>query len=327
MKLFLSYFRLIRPVNLAIIAFTMYMVRFYFIVPALNFYNFSLQISEPVFALFALSFVFIAAGGYIINDYYDVAIDKINNPARVLIGNNISTRSALTSYAVLNICGLLTGAWSCYKAGVPFLELLFVLYVFGLWFYSYKLKSTFLWGNLVIAIFLGLVPLASAYIELQADSKNPESPDMVVNSLQSGAYAISLFAFLATLIREIVKDMEDMEGDRMAETYTMPVVWGIKKVKISVQLLVVVIMSLLGMLQYYAWTAGWHPTAYYVLILIQIPFLIILWKIQKATTPKEFHWVSIWLKIAMVTGICYLFIFSYECYAMLQFIKKLEHLL
>jgi 4-hydroxybenzoate polyprenyltransferase len=327
MKLFLSYLRLVRPVNLIIIAFTLYMVRFYFIVPALNFFSFPLQVKEPIFALFALSFVFIAAGGYIINDYYDVDIDKVNNPGAVIIGNIVPAKSAFTNYLVLSVCGLITGAWSCFKAGTPVLELLFVFYVIGLWFYSFRLKSTFFWGNLLIAIFLGLVPLASAYIELKADSNNPESPDMIISSLQSGAYGIALFAFLATLIREIVKDMEDIEGDRMAGAKTMAIAWGINKTKISVQFLILFMMASIGLLQYYAWASGWRPTVYYILIAIQIPFIIIIWLLQKANEPRQFHWVSIWLKIVMVTGVCYLFVFSYQCYAMLQFLKKLEHLL
>jgi 4-hydroxybenzoate polyprenyltransferase len=327
MKLFLSYLRLVRPINLIIIAFTLYMVRFYFIVPALNFFSFPLQLKETVFALFALSFVLIAAGGYIINDYYDVEIDKVNNPGRVIIGNTISARAAFTNYMALSVCGLITGAWSCFKAGTPVLELLFVFYVIGLWFYSFKLKSTFFWGNLLIAIFLGLVPFASAYIELQADSSNPESPDMIISSLQSGACGIALFAFLATLLREIVKDMEDIEGDRTTGANTMAIAWGINKTKISAQFLILFIMASLGLIQYYAWTSGWHPTAYYILIAIQIPFIIIIWLLQKANEPRQFHWVSIGLKIVMVTGICYLFVFSYQCFAMLQFVKKLEHLL
>jgi len=85
-------------------------------------------------------------------------------------------------------------------------------------------------------------------------------------------------------------------------------------------------MVLLDVLLYYAWTSGWHPTAYYIAIFIQIPCFIILWKIWKATTTKDFHRVSLWLKIVMLTGICYLFVFSYQCYVMLQFIKKFEHL-
>jgi len=326
MKLFLSYFRLIRPLNLTIIVFTLYMVRFYFIVPALNFFDFNLQVTEPVFALFAISFVFIAAGGYIINDYYDVATDKVNNPGRVIIGNAVSAKAAFTNYLILSICGLITGGWSCYKAGVPLLELLFVFYVIGLWFYSYKLKSTFFWGNFLIAAFLGLVPAASAYIELQADSNNPESPDMIIHSLQSGASGIALFAFLVTLTREMVKDMEDIEGDRIAGANTMAIAWGINKTKIYSQVIIIVMMVLLDVLLYYAWTSGWHPTAYYIAIFIQIPCFIILWKIWKATTTKDFHRVSLWLKIVMLTGICYLFVFSYQCYVMLQFIKKFEHL-
>jgi len=325
MKLFTSYLRLIRPVNLFMIAFTLYMVRFAFILPLLNFSNFPLQVKETVFALFALAFIFIAAGGYIINDYYDMTIDKVNKPDKVIIGNTISPKTALRSYYIFTLFGLACGFWSCYKAGAPLLELLFVFYAIALWFYSYKLKSTFLLGNTLIAIFLGLVPLASAYIEVQADLNNPESPDTILDASRMGAWSIALFAFIITLIREIVKDVEDTEGDQLANCRTLPIVWGIKKSKITVLSLLILMMVLLAAFQYYAWGMGWHPTVYFLLLLVQLPCLIILWKIRKASTPKEFHGISNWLKIVMITGICYLFVFAYESYITLQIIRKFMH--
>src|SRR5580692_6727007 len=103
MKLFLSYLRLIRPFNLIMIVFTLYMVRLCFILPVLSFSNSPLQVSEFAFALFALAFGMVAAGGYIINDYYDVEIDKVNKPGKGVIGDSVSKSSALTSYWVLNI--------------------------------------------------------------------------------------------------------------------------------------------------------------------------------------------------------------------------------
>jgi 4-hydroxybenzoate polyprenyltransferase len=326
MKLFLSYLRLTRPFNLIMIVFTLYMVRLCFILPVLSFSNFPLQVNELAFAMFALAFGTIAAGGYIINDYYDVEIDKVNKPGRGIVGYTVSPGSALTSYWMLNVLGIITGFWSCYKAGSPSFSLLFLFYLAGLWIYSYRLKSTFLFGNILIAVFLGLVPLASAYIELQADTNNSNLSDYILVSIKYGAWAISGFAFLSTLIREIVKDMEDMEGDLVAGCHTMPIVMGIKKVKIITQLLLLVMTILLGLFQYYSWSSGWHPTVYYVFVFIQFPCLIILFKIRKVTIPREFHGVSVWLKIVMFTGICYLFVFAYESYITLQFIHKFSHL-
>lgn len=328
MKLFLSYIRLIRPFNLIMIVFTLYTVRLCFILPILSFSNFQLQVSEISFAFFALAFGLIAAGGYIINDYYDMEIDKVNKPGKEIIGNLVSKSSALTSYWILNIFGLFAGFWSCYKAGTPLLASLFLFYLIGLWLYSYKLKPTFLLGNVLISVFLGMVPLASAYIEAQADMKSPE----LINSfflqpIRTGAWAIAGFAFISTLIREMVKDMEDVEGDQMAGCHTMPIVLGIGKTRIVAVTLVLIMMVLLGVFQYYSWQTGWHTTVYYVLALIQIPCLIILWKMKNAATQKDFHGVSTWLKIVMFTGICYLFVFAYESYITLQFIRKFSHYL
>jgi 4-hydroxybenzoate polyprenyltransferase len=326
MKLFLSYIRLIRPFNLTMIVFTLYMVRFCFILPVLSFSSFHLQVSEWAFALFAIAFGLIAAAGYIINDYYDVEIDRINKPGKEIIGSVVSKSSALTSYWILNVVGIIIGFWSCHKAGTPILGTLFLFYLIGLWLYSYKLKSTFLFGNLLISVFLGIVPLASAYIEAQADLKMPEAINsFIILPIRTGAWAIAGFAFFSTLIREIVKDMEDLEGDMLAGCYTMPIVLGNKKVKVLVLILVFLLIALLGILQYNTWSSGWRNSFYYILVFIQLPCLIVIWKMLKASIPKDFHRISTWLKIIMLTGICYLFVFAYECYITLQYIRLLSH--
>ena len=327
MKLFLAYLRLLRPFNLIMIAFTMDMVRFFLFGPLNWWTNFHFVISENTFMLFTLAFVLVAAAGYIINDYYDVEIDIINKPIKVVIGNLIHRKLALIGSIVLSICGIIAGFWSSINAGVPLLGLLFIFYALGLWLYSYKLKSTFLIGNLLIAIFLGLVPLAAAYIELQADLKSPDFINSTIGIIpyRIGAWTISGFAFLSTLIREIVKDMEDMEGDRIADCHTMPIVLGIKKVRIVVLLLLLIMLGLLSIFQQHNWEQGWHISFYYVLIAIQLPCLIVAWLIIKSTQQKEFHRISIWLKIVMLTGICYLFVFAYEAYSAQQHIIDYIH--
>ncbi len=323
MKLFLAYLRLIRPFNLIMIAFTMDMVRYFFLKPINRFSDYSFVVSENTFMLFTLSFLLVAAAGYIINDYYDVEIDKINKPDKVIVGNTVSPLIALCSFWILSIIGIVIGFWASTNAGVPFLGTLFIFYAVGLWAYSFKLKSTFLAGNLIIALFLGLVPLAASYIELQADLKSPDFITHYTSILpyRTGTWVIAGFAFLSSLIREVVKDMEDTEGDKIAGCRTMPIVLGIKKVKIFVYLLLFVMLALLGFLQYWGWVAHYHMSVFYVFIFVEIPFIIVVWKLGKATGSKNFHNISTWLKIIMVTGICCLFVFAYESNIALELIR------
>jgi len=318
MKLFLSYLRLVRPFNLFMILFTLYMVRGFFLFSTNELTPHS-NVSEVVYALFSLSFVFMAAGGYIINDYYDVEIDKINKPGSVIIGNSVSIPSALTTYWLVNICGIITGFCSCYRAGIPVLGTLFLFYFVGLWFYSYKLKSTFLIGNILIGIFLALVPLGGACIELCLNTLLGRNEKILVWQLMGG---ISLFAFLSTLIREIVKDAEDMEGDKIAGCHTMPIVIGIKKTRWLVFSLLVLLNAPLVYIHYKFHELGIYPLIYFLLF-IQAPFLVIYYRVLKASVAADFHKISSWIKLLMVTSIIYVFALAFEVYSTIQFINAL----
>lgn len=307
------------------IVFTLYMVRFFFIMPTYEYPKLHLQVANEVaYALFALSFVFMAAGGYIINDYYDVEIDKINKPDRVLIENAISSRSALTTYWLLNILGLASGFISCYWAGIPFLATLFLFYFVGLWFYSYKLKSTFLLGNILIGICLALVPLGGACINLCSTT--------IITGLNNGEkklvwemmLGIAAFAFLSTLIREIIKDAEDIEGDKTAGCHTIPIVMGIGKTKWGVSLLILLLNIVLGYIEYQFKELGFYSIAYFLLF-IQVPFIVILYKLLKASTAKHFHRISIWLKILMLTGIVYVFALANMVYSISLFFSSFSN--
>ncbi len=144
MKVLLSYIRLVRPLNLLIILLTLYMVRLSFASPPFFIFLYRpLQVPATMYALFSIAFICMAAGGYIINDYYDIEIDKINKPGKVIIGNALTARSALIAYWVISISGTIMGFLSCCVAGVPLLGFLFLFYLLALWFYSYKLKSAF----------------------------------------------------------------------------------------------------------------------------------------------------------------------------------------
>lgn len=275
-----------------------------------------LSVNEVVYALFSLSFIFAAAAGYIINDYYDVEIDRINKPQRVIIGNTVSSSQALRIYWLFNALAIILGFWSSYKAGAYLFGFLFVFYVGALWLYSYKLKSTFLYGNILVAVCLALVPLAGIYI--QSDSL------ALSDNIDAGHYyalGISFFAFLVSLIREIVKDMEDMEGDSAAGCKTMPIVIGQKKTKVAIQLLILLMILLIGVYQMTLYCENVRPPLIYCAIFIQLPCLIVSWKMSKASSAKDYKRISGWLKLIMVTGISYFFVFALEIWIIVALFK------
>ena len=308
------FIRIIRPVNLLIILFTQYMVRFAFLYPVYKISGFPLQLNEGVFAVFALAFVCMAAGGYIINDYYDVEIDKVNKPGKVIIGQYIKPSSAYNAYWILSLAGLAMGAWASHKAGLNSLSAVFIFYMAGLWFYSTTFKYMFVAGNLFVAVFLALVPLTSGIIELYADIKNPAFA-MHGLSLKTNFYwlaGISLFAFLSAFSREIVKDIEDMQGDKAAGCRTLPVVLGKKAAVRSAQALLVIMFLLLAILQYRQWSGHNFIAFTYFSGFIQLPVLFIIFKLNRASVPPDFHKISNRLKILMVLGMCYFFVFAYQ---------------
>lgn len=313
MKLFLAYLRLIRPFNLIMIVFTLYMVRAFF---NLRGDNYVLNVGRMAYALFSLSFILVAAAGYIINDYYDVKIDKVNKPKKVIIGTIISARQALITYWILNILAIITGFISCSCTGIPLLGVLFLFYWVGLWFYSFKLKSTFLTGNILIGIFLALVPLGAAAIELWASTKNSSFTysDNELILVWRIIGCIALFAFLSNVIREIIKDTEDIEGDKLNGCRTMPIVIGIRKTK----WIVFVLLLFLNVALAFPYFEGIHNLIFlfiYFLAFIQTLFFLIYYWLLKPSSPTDFHKISIGLKVLMLTGIIYVFAYAFLIFA------------
>lgn len=290
------------------------MVRFAFLYPAFKYSGFSLQLNEGVFAAFAFSFVFLAAGGYIINDYYDVNIDMVNKPEKVIIGNAVKPKAAYVAYWVFSILGFLLGCWASYKIGLTGLIPVFFIYLSGLWFYSNSIKYQFITGNLVVAIFVAIVPFIAGLVELFMDVKNPgfKTSNLELSILFQWIAGISIFAFLASLTREIVKDIEDKEGDRASGCRSIPIVLGEKVARRIVQCLLIIMFFLLAYVQYGQWAVNDIKSLVYFSVFIQLPIVFIIIKMNGAHTPRDLHKISTWLKILMVSGISYLFVFAYS---------------
>jgi 4-hydroxybenzoate polyprenyltransferase len=303
-----SFLKLIRIQNLLIIAFTQYMVRWCIVYPMLVGRGYELQLSNFHFFLLALSTVMIAAAGYIINDYFDVNIDKINKPERMVIDKGVKRRVAIGAHTVINILAILIGLYISYLVGEWKLILIYLFWTFGLWFYSTHFKRQFLSGNLMIALFVALVPLVAGVYELLPCYKTYA---VSFRDIWKYIFAISFFAFISTLLREMIKDIEDYEGDKEYGCQTMPIVIGIKASKMVIVILSFTTFTCLSYFQIFFWKTNDFISFIYFGLALQVPFLFLIWKTITATTKKDFRIAGNTAKVIMLLGVCYLFIFAY----------------
>lgn len=236
-------------------------------------------LADLSFWLFVGSVVCTAAAGYIINDYYDVKIDAINRPKRVVVGRRISRRQTLLFYTLFNFAGLLLALSLSFflVAAVLGVQLL-------LWLYSGILKRIAFWGNTLVA---GLSALPLLLLTLLENSAPP------------AVLLYAAFAFFMTLIREIVKDLEDLQGDRTHGCRTLAIVWGLPKTRKLIYLL----LLLMGLLLIGSFRILPAPAAAYLLGTTSSAVAYFFWKLSHADTQKDFHFLSQYLKGMMLLGI------------------------
>ncbi len=234
---------------------------------------------DPELFLLSCSTILIAAAGYIINDYYDVKIDFINKPERVVIGRSIARRYAILFHVALSFLGILIGAYLSLRVGA-----LNILSVFLLWLYSNNLKRLPLIGNVAVAFLTGL----SIYMV-----------EVYYRTGNSLVLIYASFAFFMTLIREIIKDMEDLKGDNTFGCKTLPIIWGIRKTKVVIYIILTVFSITVLVLNYFY--VG--LSIYYFLLCLFIPLLILLLRLIRADRMKDFAWLSTFSKVIMLLGI------------------------
>lgn len=324
MRAVFHFFKLIRFPNLLIIIFTQYAMRYGIIDAMLKRLNFEvnnllpgmlklevfeLQLSDFNFFLLSLSTVMIAAAGYIINDYFDLKIDRINKPDKIIIIRHIKRRVAMGAHILINTLAALIGIYLCYKLGLLKLSLIFIVVPAGLWYYSIKFKRQVFIGNIIISLFTALIPLIVILFELPLLAKKYNSIiapfGINFNSIFYFVLAFSFFAFMINFIREIIKDIEDIEGDKAYACNTIPIVYGIDKAKyFAIALLLISIISM-GYLQVTFWKIQELISFYYILILLELPMLFLIYRIHKSESKKDFKLISMILKIIMLMGIAY----------------------
>ncbi|MEO6812982.1 MAG: geranylgeranylglycerol-phosphate geranylgeranyltransferase [Ginsengibacter sp.] len=303
MKVLTAFFKLIRWPNLVFIALTQVLFR-YFILPFV--YKQShpgyedIKLTEPLFFLLVLASVCIAAGGYIINDYFDVNIDQINKSSKVIIGRHINRRSAILLHAVISFAGLVLSFYVGYRLNNYYIPVFNVLAIFVLLFYSTTFKKKLLVGNILISLLTAWVILVLTLAEYRF---RISPSDIVWQRLLKLSFIYAGFAFIISLVREVIKDIEDMEGDLKFGCTTMPIVWGLQVSKVFAGVWIVVLAGLISIIQIYVIQFGWWYSALYSFIIIVIPLLWVLRKLYEANTPSQFHQLSFVVKMIMLAGI------------------------
>lgn len=306
MNLLAAFFRLIRWPNLIFIALTQILF-YYFILPFVyrdKYFEAGLTFSQLYFFLLVTASVCIAAAGYIINDYFDLNIDLVNKPSKLIIEKFIKRRWAIVLHIVLSLIGFCISLYVGYRLSnfyIPFFNLVAIA---ALFFYSTTLKKQLLAGNVLVSLLTAWVIIVIAIAEYKYQyPRTIPAGDYATPRLLKLSFLYAGFAFIISLIREVIKDIEDMEGDAKYGCKTIPVVWGVPVAKVFAGVWLVVLIGAIAALQFYVFQLGWWISVFYCTVLIIIPLLIVLKKLYAAHTPMQFHQLSSTIKLIMLSGI------------------------
>lgn len=315
----MAFLKLIRIENLLMIVITQVLLRYLVLQKVLNDHLVSLQLADGLFYLVVLSTVLIAAAGYIINDYFDLKTDLINHPETVVVDRVIKRRWAIILHLTFTFLGLLIGMYAALKTGYLRLAVFHVAAAILLWFYSTNFKRQLLVGNITVA----LLTAAVAFMPFIYEIGNLQRlyPNFIFDQrhvVLSGfklAWIFSVFAFITTLAREIIKDMEDYEGDKATGCKTLPIVWGYRAGRISVFFLLLITAILLLFVVYNSFRVErllFTLSNVYILTGLVLPLLALAYFGLRSKLTAQFKKASLFLKMIMLLGLSYSFIFYYH---------------
>ena len=293
----LAFLRLIRFPNLLIIALTQYLIRYCIIMPILGEQH---LFSDTIFMYLVLATVLVAAGGYTINDYFDTKVDAINRSEKMVVGRKIKRRQAQLLHLLFTITSIAISFYVGYKLNLIPWAFMTVGAAILLWFYTVNYKKKYLVGNLVISLLttalvvtLGLceiIPALSSSLSVEAAN------GLKILLVYAG------FSFLLTLIREIIKDVEDRKGDASQQYTTLAIVLGVnksKKVIISLSLITGVLIFSSAIIAF----GDQYLKLAIVMIAVLLPLLYLIYKVTNARATSSFSKVSLITKIIMLTGL------------------------
>lgn len=300
---------LIRPLNLIIIALTMYGLGWYF--DPMEGCSCTYIVTDWPFFWLVFSTVLIAAGGNIINDYFDVRADRVNKPKRLIITKFIKKRTAILLHWTLNLIAFSIAIYLSWIMDSFWYLFIHLFSINVLWFYSMYFKRQFLTGNMLIAALTALVPVLVGIFFYQHNLGNTEWYNMKLFpfSLENSSpriilyisIGLAIFAFLLNLAREIVKDMEDVEGDQKLNAKTLPISWGYKKSKWFVGFILLAAICAAGMLIYLIEAFTFMTVLPGIIAAVIILIAILL--VSSASTKTHYRRINHCIKLAMTVGL------------------------
>jgi len=304
--------KLMRWPNLLMIILTQVLLHYMLIVHVFSLVHIDSPLSHLQFFLLMISTVFMAAAGYVFNDVQDVKIDSINKDNKRIIGKEISEQTGMKLSRWFLALSLIPASYLSIQLNMLQLILIHLFIAFGLWYYSTDLKKQVLSGNLLISLFTAFTIAIVWLYHLVSLHNNPSvmiEGRRIIPFINVLVLAISFFAFFISFIREIVKDMEDIEGDKTTDAQTFPVVFGIGKSKTMVLLLSVVMIISTIYAAYYSYGIQLMKLSVYLLVAVLIPLVYLIMNLYQSKNKEDFGDLSTLAKIIMIAGILSIQIF------------------
>ena len=309
------FLRLIRIKNLLITVCTMFAIRYWIIIPLLG--GSAMPILD--FWLMIAATVLLGAAGYVINDYFDQKIDKINRPDKVIIGTIIHRRTAILLHWIFNSLGLLIGLFLTFRLKMWWILIVYFFVTVIFWVYSTWLKKQVSLSTVSVSFLAFLVPFQVLLFEIAWGLRIHEIQlfwllnEQVYKYLGAIILTFSIFAFLTNFIREIVKDLEDIRGDARYGCKTLPVTMGPVSAKLLIFVLTAILLSGIVII-YYRYLYPIDSSMFmglYLLILIVIPLILFVIKTYLSNETKKYREPANLLKIVMLSGVLFCFLLRY----------------
>lgn len=303
----MSFLKLVRWPNLLIVLLTQCLIYFKLFNPVFQLNKIQPQLDANQFILFILVTLSITACGYIINDLIDQKTDAVNKPTKRIIGIGISEQVAIWLYLTLAVIAFFLALYLAFATENLEWIFLYPLATIFLIFYSSHLKQKPLIGNLIVALFCSGVTGVVWIAEMESIQALSHKFPLVAHKLTTILVWYMVFAFLATLFREIIKDLQDMEGDRLTNCRTVPIAWGVGQAKLLALATGAALMALL-LLQFFVLPNVFQrPILIYSLLALFIPLAVSFQRIIVASKAKDYWWISQLIKLILINGVLLLF--------------------
>ena len=290
----MKYLKLIRIKNLVVMVLIQYLIRFTLIIPSYGKENI---LSDFYFALLLFSILLIVSAGYSINDYFDIKVDSENKDEHVIVGRTIKRRIALVIHFILTSVGLILSFYIAYKINQLAISIILIVCAYILWIYNLKLKRIFFLANLIIAGLSAVFVTSIATLEIFLKYNHNAS----INNIKT-LILITTFAFILSLMNEIIKDLRTVEGDKKYKIRTLPTVWGLLKTKEFLKWLSIITAFIISIIAITKFKTNLTALSYAFIFIIGPLFLLNVW-VYKAQQTIDYERISKLNKFIIFTGI------------------------